>query len=884
MTTATQLLGKILETAGGAAEHGFVLVIDGEGLQELPMQMPTAKATYAVHRVATELGLRHVLWQAKGAPVIAVMPRDIAERIQRAPDILRRARNQRVHALTNNDVLDVLLGVHVNGADSSNILQLAIDHAGPLAELINRRTIPTVIDRKLLNELLIEVSVGTHVRTRSAAQLFAMWLQEPPQWKAEVANLLRSALPDLHGDDGIVLAWALGAKDDDCHAVPERLKQLFCHGALFTVAAPQLAPKVWGPLVELPKLLHDLDEDRTRKLVQRLVVDTIREMRTQDVALAPLLNEADRLAREALTPKQSETSPVLPLALSTRCETLAKMAAAGKPVSSAEIEWLRAHSAAQMYGPEITVLDGIARLSRYLADTPANCTSVVDHVGEYQSSGAFADWAMTQLRRALASSSKHHAEANAVMAAVRARRDNDNRRFATTMAAGYEAALHAEGITPLHRIWKRVNAPNDGTSKGLFLVVLDGCSYPVFLDLLAELAANKAPLGIKPDAEGRLAGQKALAPLPTVTSHARGAIFLGELPNDPLVAETVFADRNEARTDKARFAQNQALGPRARKLFLKGDLASDAQSLLAALGDATLDVVAVVFNAIDDQIGSGNTGTAMRIKPDDIAGFIPALRTALQAGKRVLLTADHGHSLFVDKSLRKGNGKTPRYIALGKDEAAPDGFMEIDIAGLGGPPERRAFAWQSGAYLGGQQVGFHGGCSLEEMVVPMAWIEEDGFAADEPGWWYGRGVLAEQIVVPFASTTLPAAAPRKKTPPASVETAVVAAAVPVPTPVAAPPARQVTMFGGDSIDKLELPASLKAQLSVDEKLVLVLLFDNGTARASILASHTGKQPMRLNGMMAALRRKLHAAGTPLFTAETLPDGETQYRYIGKEKR
>ena len=86
-------------------------------------------------------------------------------------------------------------------------------------------------------------------------------------------------------------------------------------------------------------------------------------------------------------------------------------------------------------------------------------------------------------------------------------------------------------------------------------------------------------------------------------------------------------------------------------------------------------------------------------------------------------------------------------------------------AGLGGPPERRAFAWRSGAYLGGPQVGFHGGCGLEEVVVPLAWIERDGLHADEPTWWYGRGALAKPsvelrpvappIVTPLPSDEIP---------------------------------------------------------------------------------------------------------------------------------
>src|SRR5262249_43109700 len=192
---------------------------------------------------------------------------------------------------------------------------------------------------------------------------------------------------------------------------------------------------------------------------------------------------------------------------------------------------------------------------------------------------------------------------------------------------------------------------------------------------------NTFPLGIKPDADGRVVGIPALSPLPTVTSHARGAIFLGELPNDPLVAETVFRDQDEAKTDKARFNQNAALGNRSRRLFLKADLADGGQALLTALEDDSLSVIGAVFNAVDDQIGSSNTGAILRLMPEDITAFKPALRVALKAGRKVLVTADHGHSPYVDKSLRTGAGRAPRYIALGKHDAVPEGFIEIDLAG-----------------------------------------------------------------------------------------------------------------------------------------------------------------------------------------------------------
>jgi hypothetical protein len=516
---------------------------------------------------------------------------------------------------------------------------------------------------------------------------------------------------------------------------------------------------------------------------------------------------------------------------------------------------------------DLAVLEAMARISRYLDQPFTPRSDLVEQVREYQQQGAFADLSMLQLRRALASSAHYHAESGKVLTACRERRDRENRQFAETLAGGYEAALHSEGLSPLHRLWKRTVAPvwQKEPNTRLFVIVLDGCSYPVFLELLYSLSQDSAfPLGIKPDVDGHVHGLPALSPLPTITSHARGAIFLGELPNDPLVAETVFRDQDEAKTDKARFNQAGALGSRTRRLFLKGDLADGGQSLLTALQDESISVVGAVFNAVDDQIGSSNTGATVKLSPEDITAFKPSLRVALKAGRRVLVTADHGHSPYIDKSRRVGNGQTSRYVVLGKQDAVPDGFLEIDLAGLGGPPQRRAFAWRSGVYLGGPQVGFHGGCGLEEVVVPLAWIESDGLYADEPSWWYGRGALAAL----------------------SVESTLVQPPIVTPLPsdeILLKPAVQRSLFNpADRADSLPLPPTLIARLKSDEKSILVVLRENGSARASELAELLKKNPGRLNGLMRALRRILYQEGYLLFTDEVLPTGETMYRYHSKE--
>jgi hypothetical protein len=202
----------------------------------------------------------------------------------------------------------------------------------------------------------------------------------------------------------------------------------------------------------------------------------------------------------------------------------------------------------------------------------------------------------------------------------------------------------------------------------------------------------------------------ALSPLPTVTSHARGAIFLGELPSDPLVAETVFRDQDEAKTDKARLQPERRARGADPQAVPQGR--PDRRGPGAALGAGRRERVGGGrrLQRVDDQIGSSNTGATVRISPEDITGSSRALearrsrRAAACSSPPTTATARTSTSRCASATARRRGTR-----ALGKHDAVPEGFIEIDVAGLGGPPERRAFAWRSGAYLGGPQVGFHGG-------------------------------------------------------------------------------------------------------------------------------------------------------------------------------
>ncbi len=381
MNSAQLLLRRLLEQAGGVEESSYLLVLDGEGLEDLPEKFSTSSVTYAVHRVDTELGLRHLLWKARGAPLIAVLPRALAEKLRQAPDILRRARAQRIHGLTVNDVLEVRLGARVVGADAPHLQKLAIDNLERLELALSRRTLPTVVDRRLLSEMLVDTVVGEKVRTATAAQLLATWVTAPPDWKPEEKALLRDALPALHGDEGQLLAWAL---DDP----PTSLQALVVYGAVLTVEAAEVPKPAWGPLWRAA-VDRQMDPRVLRRTVAALAEATLRILGD---SATPLLIRADRVAREQLASPLLQTSRVLPLSFAGRCDTLAKQAAAGKAITAADIGWLTSHLAAAMHRAELAVLEAIGRVTRYLDQAPTAKLDILEQIQDYQRDGAFAEY------------------------------------------------------------------------------------------------------------------------------------------------------------------------------------------------------------------------------------------------------------------------------------------------------------------------------------------------------------------------------------------------------------------------------------------------------------------------------------------------------------
>jgi len=858
VSAALPLLQTLTQSATGLHGGGYLLVQDGEGFTSTPetLELRTG-ASARVVRVDSELGLRHALWKHAPAPVIALVP----ESLSLPADLLLGAERRRVHTLTGDEVLTALLGTRVTGVDDAELRKLAIDHAEAIQNLLNARTTPTVIDRGLLERTLVEV-VAELQDLRAAdghlSELLTRWILAPPAWTPVLQRLASSTLSQHHGDAGRVLAWAL----EDPTTRPQAL---LVHGALLSVEG-DVAQSAWGPVWALrdPKTSPLRAPAVARAFVVELASETARSL---EHAALPLLQHADTLARTLLPGRQLQSSPLLPLAFEERAHGVAARLGSGQPVDRDDLRALRSHAYATTESRRLDLLDDMARLVRYLRHPRDDSADAAAIALAYLQDHAHADRCARRVERALASTPAHQADARALLDQIQAARDALNHTYADLLARSYQATLFSHDLVALQNLTRDVVAERrtEPDCERVFLLVLDGCSVPVFLDLLDQLAAPAFKVGLEGGSGLSLRLGAGLSPLPTITSHARGALFLGAIPKDPFVAETVWREDGERLTDPARFKQNPTLQGASRALFLKGDLADGGLALRTAL-QADKEVVAAVFNAVDDRIGSHDTGAAWRMQVEDITGLLPALNAALGSGRKVLLTADHGHSPFRSKDLRVGPGATPRYARLGDDEPVPEGFIEVDCGDLAGEPGRTAFAWCSGVYRGQIQVGFHGGCSLEEMVVPVAWLTRNGQPADRPGWWRDAGgpdVRGPEVQRPGAGEPEP---PEPE--------------VRDPAPGAPPP--ELPFDSPPPVALGRLPQVLREHLDPSQQEVVAWLIVEGKMRTSILARRLGKPAFRTPGFLNKLNRSLTAHGARL-VSEELPDLELQWRYEGPEE-
>ncbi|HRF06134.1 BREX-2 system phosphatase PglZ [Accumulibacter sp.] len=498
----------------------------------------------------------------------------------------------------------------------------------------------------------------------------------------------------------------------------------------------------------------------------------------------------------------------------------------------------------------------------------------------YAREGAFVDWA----RFKLLGGDELPGLSSAFVAlrdAARKKADAFNLAFAKALQVWNREPRAEAACLPVEAIMERLLAPL-AQQAPVLLLVADGLSYSIFRELCLDLEA----LGW----DEQLAGPTpmlavGIAALPTITEVSRTSLLSGRL-----VA-------GAAPQEKTAFSAHPALVGASRAgtaplVFHKGDLA-DAEGLSSTVRDAIAStqqqVVAVVYNAVDDHL-SGSNQIQVRWTIDDLRLLGPLLSEARRARRVLIVTADHGH-VIDDGTVQRGQGEGDRWrLPSGTPDASELLFEGGRVKTASG--NAVVCTWSEGVRHGAKKNGYHGGVSAQEVVVPLSVFTPRNMvlkgwqvaAASQPDWW-----APLEVPLPAGGAETPALPkkPPKAKPPAA------------PTP-------QIDLFGGALpvsavdpevhwIDALQASPAYRAQKALAARvapadtdvrsLLEALAARGGKLSKAALAQRLGMPAMRISGFVNAAKRVLNVdQAAVLVLDETAGTVELNRELLGRQFR
>jgi hypothetical protein len=816
-------------------ESDLVLVRAQDSLADTPATFSHKGELWNFAAASGELTLRNAL--LRGGRLVAAVPEGF-----RIPlDLIQRAYLRRPIIVDAQDIVAGLAGTFCVRITDPVLADTILKHPARLARHSAAWTLsgPVVTEAEVMQVIVAaELGFDRKLERLPPATLLARWIVTgaPTPTSPELLDkLLRAA----HGREGEWLAWAI--RDG-------QLDLLLAAGALAGSARGRSAAPV------VPRIDDDRSWDGLRALVEGAAREAWKEAPS---AVTARLAAAEALAhRVGLRGADAAHHPLLRTALEGALFEYAHSAAAGSPPTQAQLDPLKLNLHIATMSDAQQLVQELSRVAcfcqRIGAIEPDAAASIADWARVARDHTAWADLAARTARRL-----GEHAPADLggprrqVLDRYLDVRDRLNRRFAEKLSANETEAYRNTALPeplPLHQIARGLIRPLVDAGRHVLLVVLDGCDLSSLYELLLTRPEGFSVGLALPEVNGQLGGDLerttplhvGLSLIPTVTSHARRALFGGEIPQNPVLDDTEVAAAN-ASEDVAAWKNNSALRDVLHRLLLKGDLGADGANVIKALEDQTEKVVAVVFNGVDDALSSHETTPMGPWRYTDVgSGLKSVLETAVRNGWTIVVTSDHGHTPFWTTDRKVGTRGPQRYSA----EPLPG---SVSFAGTGVRKAPLHLLTAVGGYAGTQTRGFHGGAGLEEVIVPIALLgpvsPADG-RPQPPAWWTGE---ADVIAAPPQ--------PRKATiPPPATPAAVVLS----------------SKLGLDLAEALhDQPRSLR---------VLELISAKGVISATQIGQIVEKKPIFVRGLISEIQSTLQRKRLEIpFTVEEQSD-EMVYRW------
>lgn len=436
-----------------------------------------------------------------------------------------------------------------------------------------------------------------------------------------------------------------------------------------------------------------------------------------------VLRQAERLLADLRWEAGAQRSDLLPAGFVALLRSLGSAIIDGDlPRAEALLVRVDRHGMARVRDRDAEVARMAVRLGRWLAraepDTPA---SIGAAMRMQMDDGAWVDRALAHVWRG-SRDPELGAAYGELAARVRARRRSRD------IAAAERLAAPASGTLLIENVLGWVVRPWTG-KKGSLLVVLDGMSAAVATELAEELRSRVqewVPAGLR---------AAALAALPSLTSVSRASLLAGRVASGSakeemrLLAEA-WPGSVVFHKDALRASSGNAL---------KDDVAR-------AIKDPGVPVVAAVLNRIDDTLHKTDVHDEWWTV-DDLRPLGELIGAAVQEGRTVVLTSDHGHIAERGTSVRAS--RDSREARVRSVSAGPAGDGEVLVSG----PRVRfesgeaVLAVTDDVRYGPKQYGYHGGAALAEVTVPVLVFAPPGAKAPEgwekarpqaPLWWNER--------------------------------------------------------------------------------------------------------------------------------------------------
>lgn len=444
-------------------------------------------------------------------------------------------------------------------------------------------------------------------------------------------------------------------------------------------------------------------------------------------ALEVAVDQAEQMLASLDMRSLAEASDLLPAAFGQRLDRLAgtlKSALAGKPIrpALAALSDLRRHRLAKVRGEQIATATLAVRACRWLQTEERTPASLTEAVQDYVTSGGYLDWARSRLWSGDAHEALSRVYAKLV-GQVSARRERFNEHFAEYLQAIARGDQAGPWIQPIERALEVLVAPL-AKQQPVLLLVLDGMSQAVYRELTQKVQ-RQGWVELQP--EDRSAPCCLLAALPTVTQVSRYALLSGSL------GEGGSADEKKA------FAAHSALkAPSSTRfpplLLHKADLQQPDSGALAegvreVIAGREHKVVGAVINAVDDHLSSG-AQVAVRWSVGAIGPLRQILEAARESGRLVIFTSDHGHVLDHDMALMKSAGEAERFKPV--PEPVEEGECRVSGARVATPGHEIVVPWSERIRYAAKKLGYHGGGSPQEVLVPFGVYRSAGDTSAPP--------------------------------------------------------------------------------------------------------------------------------------------------------